>query len=113
MVHARLRSNLSSVFSRITYISRIQWIELRSTDGDILFYYDPETREIWSGDPGGDSDLQMDITEDWRQEENPVVNDAMPQLPPIDDFGDDDINAADRLTRVVGYVSPFDAFIAS
>lgn len=59
------------------------------------------TKEIWG--EGSDSDNESGSRMDMDDEENRGRNNPTSQPPPMD-FGDDDINAADRLTRMVSPV---------
>jgi len=69
----------------------------------MLLYFNPVTKEIWGEGEDNESDSHMDTDEDRPREETRGRYIPTPQLPPMD-FGDDEINAADRLTRMV---SPF------
>lgn len=79
------------------------WIPLRSSDGSLIFFYDPETKQLWDGGSDDEVDDSMDVEEGSRE----AV--SLLQGPPIvEDFGDEDINAASCLIGTVSVaVFPF------
>jgi hypothetical protein len=75
----------------------------------MMLHFDPVTKEIWGEGSGSESDPHMDTEEDRPHEDTPGRSVPILQFPPMEDLGDDEINAADRLTRMVSLVLPFGA----
>lgn len=72
----------------------------------MVLYFNPVTREIWLEDPSTEPNSRMNTDEDQTHEVTSARQPSAPQNPPVEDFGDDEINAAVRLTRTVSYAVP-------
>jgi len=79
-------------------------IQFRSSDGSVMLYFDPVTKQVWGEDSGNESGSHMDVDGGYQpHEEMSGRNPPIPQDPPMEDFSDEDISAA---ARIVGMVSP-------
>ena len=72
-----------------------QWVQFRSSDGSILLYFDPATKQIWGEGSGGVTDSDMHV--DGDQPGEGVTGNP----PPAEEFSDDEINAAARVADLV------------
>jgi hypothetical protein len=80
-----------------------QWIPLRSNDGSLVLYFDPQTKQVWGADSGADPNSGMNIDEDIRPGEASGSNARTFQEdhPMGECLDDDDIEMAIRIARMV------------
>lgn len=64
------------------------------------------TKEVWAEVSDDEPNSHMNVDENLPDEETQGGNVPTPEPPPMD-FGDDEINSADRLTRMVSPVLSF------
>ena len=67
-----------------------------------MLYFDPVTKQVWGEGSGSDSESRMNEDEDQPCEITPGRH-------PMEDFGDDEINAAARLVKMVSPNVPSNA----
>lgn len=102
---AQGETNPLSIFFRTLIGLRIQWIQFRSSDGSMVLYFDPATKQVWGEGIGSESDSHMNVDGDPLREGTSGSNPPTPQdLPIEEDFSDDEINAAAHLASMVSYV---------
>lgn len=83
----------------------IQWIQFRSSDGKTSLYFNAVTKQIRGEGFGGEPNSTMDVDEDQPDQERLGGDPPVPQQDPtVEDFEDDDINAA---ARIAGFVRLF------
>lgn len=74
-------------------------MQFSSSDGNAVLYFNLVTKQIWGEELGDESNCSMNVDTDGRETfgEQPLAG----QDPPMEDFSDDDINAAARIIRTV------------
>jgi len=78
-----------------------QFVEFRARDGSVVLYFDPTTKLVWDRHPDSEPDTHMDVDGGQMLGETSGGNVQTSQDFIMDDFSDDDINAAARLATTV------------
>lgn len=82
-----------------------KWVQFCSSDGAIVLYFDPVTKQIWGEGSDNESNSDMEVDGGWVRGETSGGNIPRSQDSPMEDFSDEDINAAARLASTVSPVT--------